>query len=256
MTDRKINSLFFSNAQKTKLRAYFSEQTGRKYKSITDITKEVNTVDKNPERTYELLRDMYNDSIDAQRKKNKSIKSKETRAAKKLAIKTPVLMDHTYTKIEIDRKDDYGDKLTIRTLNRNVFNDLQILSKKLVGVSTFYVQLFGQGTILHNKYTDPETIFWEVLEPFFYERGSDPQESDCKIFTGLYVGQSTRVVVLLSDTIIPEKLQQKYRDGGEKHCVIEPIYNLFMSYADNSVSKESKKKLLRTAAQIKRYEFS
>lgn len=256
MTDRKINSLFFSNAQKTKLRAFFSKQTGRDYKSITDITKQLNSIDKNPERTYELLRERYNDSIDAERKTTRATQAKKRRQEKKVnktfMKKTPLLMDHVYTKIQFY---DNQSGTNITDLNRSHYDDLKELSEKLINVTTFYVQLFGQPYILQNKYTDADTIFWEVLMPFFYVGASDPDDENSKVFNKLRVGESTRVVVLLSDTIIPEKLQQKYRDGGEKHCVIEPIYNLFMSYADNSVSKESKKKLLRTAAQIKRYEI-
>jgi len=238
MTERKINSLFLSNAQKTKLRDYFSEQTGRKYKSITDITKELNTINKNSELTYELLRVKYNDSIDVQRRAVKAKQARERRAAK--VKKTPVLMNHTY----INTGDD---------LNRDLFVDLRELCNTLVNVNTFYLQFLGNGQIIENKYTDADTIFWEVFRPIFYE-GSEVTNTTSIVFKKTSKNERSRVVVLLSDTVIPEKLQQKYRDGGEKHCVIEPIYNLFMSYANNSVSKESKKKLLRTATQIKKFE--
>lgn len=240
MTDRKINSLFFSNAQKNKLRAYFSEQTGRKYKSISDITKKINKVDKDAERTYEILRNMYNDSIDEKRRVVKAKKAREHRAEKKKTQKIPVLMDHTYT--------NTGDDLT-----RDLFEDLKNVTNKLIGVKSFYLQFLGNGTVVENKYNDADAIFWEVFRPLFYE-GSEVSNENSVIFRNSSRGQSTRVVVLLSDTIIPERMQQKYRDGGEKHCVIEPIYNLFMSYANNAVSKESKKKLERTAIQIKKFE--
>lgn len=240
MTERKINSLYFSNAQKNKLREYFSNQTGRKYKSITDITKEINTIDKNPERTYEILRNMYNDSIDEKRRAVKAKQARERRAEKKKTQKIPVLMDHTYT--------NTGDDL-----NRNLFEDLRNVSNKLIGVKSFYLQFLRNGTVVENKYNDADAIFWEVFRPIFYE-GSEVSNETSVIFKNLSRGESTRVVVLLSDTIIPERMQQKYRDGGEKHCVIEPIYNLFMSYANNAVSKESKKKLERTANKIKTFE--
>lgn len=262
MTSRKINSLSLSNAQKTKLRDYFSEQTGRKYRSITDITKELNDINKNSELTYELLRVRYNDAVDVQRRAVKAVQAKERRAVKKNMMKTPVkktpvLMDHVYTRKPNIITEDGNDIIAV--LDRDLDDDLKALSKKLVGVTTFYVQLSKvvylsqTGHILQNKYTDPDSIYWEVLRRFFYPQyDSGPDESI--VIKPLQVGESNRVVVLLSDTIIPEKMQQKYRDGGEKHCVIEPIYNLFMSYADNSVSKESKKKLIRTANQIKSFE--
>lgn len=240
MTERKINSLELSNAQKTKLRAYFSEQTGRTYKSITDITKEINTINKSSELTYELLRVRYNDSIDEKRRTIKAKQARERRAAKKVVQKTPVLMDRVY----ITTKDG---------LNRDLYTDLKEVSNKLTGVKSFYLQFFGNGTVIENEYTDPDTIFWEIFRPIFYE-GSEVNNQNSVIFKKTSEGASTRVVVLLSNTVIPERLQQKYRDGGEKHCVIEPIYNLFMSYANNAVSKESQKKLIRTANQIKSFE--
>lgn len=240
MTERKITSLELSNAEKSKLRTFFSGQTGRTYKSITYITKEINTINKSSELTYELLRVRYNDAIDQQRRANKTRRQRERRAEQRAAQQQiPVLMNRVY----ITTKDG---------LNRDLYTDLREVSDKLSG-KNFYLQVFGNGTVIENKYTDPDTIFWEKFRSIFYE-GSEVSNESSIIFKNTRVGQSTRVVVLLSNSIIPKKMQQKYRDGGVKHCVIEPIYNLFMSYANNAVSKESKKKLIRTANQIKGYE--
>lgn len=233
---RKITSINLSNSQKQTLRDAFSKRTGKSFRTITAIRKElgVNTAD----HAYVILQEQYNDAIDTQRKTERARKAREKRAAVK---KIPVLMDHTYTKIK-------------EGLNRNIIDDLNKLSKKLVSVTEFYVQVFGKGYILRNKYTDPESIYWDLFQ-FFFPEGSDPDNRNSRIYEGLQnIGDSTRVVVLLSDTIIPEKLRQKYRDGGEKHCVIQPIYDLFMGYASNSKSDESRKKLERTARQIKKYE--
>ena len=259
---RKITSVDLSNSQKQTLRNSFSERTGKPFRSIFEIRQQlgVSTADY----AYAILQEQYNDAIDTKRKAERARQARERRAQKKVvAKKIPVLMDHTYTKIKNNFSKERGqfDPIGIPesrddALNRSLMEDLKKLSKKLVGVTDFYVQLFGQGYILHNTYSDPESIFWEVLVKFFFPEGSDPEENaNNRIYNGLpNIGDSTRVVVLLSNTVIPEKLQQKYRDGGEKHCVIQPIYDLFMGYASNSKSDESRKKLERTARQIKKYE--
>jgi hypothetical protein len=68
MSERKITKLNLNNADKSKLRTYFSEQRGRNFRSITEITPLINTINTDSELTYELLRVRYNDNIDLQRK--------------------------------------------------------------------------------------------------------------------------------------------------------------------------------------------
>ena len=224
--NRKINSLYFSNKQKKQLRDYISDVAKREFRSITEISRyfDINS----SEYAYEKIRNMYNDAVDVKRREVKAKQARERRAEKKI----PVIWDKTYSNID------------------TVFEDLKTIANKLVGKDMAYMQFNSiseeQSFIFKISSSDPETIFWNILYPslFKYIDG----EITCILIP------NSRLVVLLSDTIIPKKLQQKYRDGGEKHCVIEPIYNLFMTQAANSVSIESRKKLERTAKQIKKYE--
>lgn len=64
---RKINSLYFSNVQKATLRDFFAVQTGRTFRSITDITRYLQTI--TSDHTYEVIRNLYNDSLDVERRR-------------------------------------------------------------------------------------------------------------------------------------------------------------------------------------------
>lgn len=224
---RKINSLYFSNDQKATLRNFISAQTGRTFRSITDITRYLQTT--TSDHTYEVIRNLYNDSIDVERRRIRAESARKARQEKKETKQIKVIFDKKYSN-------------GINSLN----TDLKQVAQKLIGKSSIYIQHDGKNAIIKVNGSDSDAIYWNTLYPYFF------QYIDGQIVSILK--DNSRLVILLSDEIIPLKLQQKYRDGGEKHCVIEPIYNLFMSYANNSVSKESKKKLERTATQIKKYE--
>jgi len=64
---RKINSETLSNKQKIELRNSFNEQEGTTFSSITQIRKYLHIAD--TATAYEKLRDLYNNAIDAERKK-------------------------------------------------------------------------------------------------------------------------------------------------------------------------------------------
>lgn len=54
-------------------------------------------------------------------------------------------------------------------------------------------------------------------------------------------GATVRIVLSRAHEVPPVRLSQKFRDG-EKHCVLEPVYQLYKGYYDNSTTDASKKK--------------
>ena len=219
---RKINTTTFSNAQKKTLREFFNTTNSKQFTTITQIKNFLKVDD-----PYEVIRQQYNDAIENERRIKQREQAKKRRESKKI----PVLFDKVYTNNK-----------------EQVVNDLRAVAPKLVGKKTVYVQYDTNNQIVNLSGKDGDAIFWNSLYPLFYKY------VDGQIMNVLDSYDRVRVVILLSDEIIPKKMQQKYRDGGEKHCVIEPIYNLFITQANNSKSIESRKKLERTAKQIKNYE--
>lgn len=78
---RKINSLYFTNSQKKLLRDSISQQTGRTFRTITELKKYLDVP--TAEYAYEILRVRYNDAIDEQRKVVRARQAKERREMKK-----------------------------------------------------------------------------------------------------------------------------------------------------------------------------
>lgn len=78
---RKISSTKLSNAQKKTLRDYFNSQNGTTYGEIRQFTRAMGLA--NSDETYEAIRDLYNDTIIEQQRKQKLENTKARREAKK-----------------------------------------------------------------------------------------------------------------------------------------------------------------------------
>lgn len=66
-------------------------------------------------------------------------------------------------------------------------------------------------------------------------------------------GEYGKISIFIAEEPLPVKIQQSYLDG-EKHCVIQPLLNMFQIYADNAITKESKRKLNKTVEKLKEFE--
>ena len=247
---RKINALKLSNKLKTELRSFYNEQNGTKFRNITEITRNLQKTQNvaGADQAYSVIANKYNDQIKLKQKAERAKKAKAKREQKLLSKASPVIMDHTYTKTHEVIHELTND--LVSHLNRDLVDDLQAAAKKLSGKPTFYVQFLNVVKLVDNRYTDADTIYWELLFPIFFE-GSD--KTDSIIQKRLKVGESARVVILLRDDILPQKQQQKYRDG-EVHCVLNPIYSMFMKQSENSQSDSSRKKLASKANRMKQLE--
>lgn len=127
-----------------------------------------------------------------------------------------------------------------------------------------YIQLSVNGQIDISKLVavkggDAEAVFWNSIfdEICQYVNG----EMICA-FTERLVGSdkitlaptdTLRFVMLRASKVPAEIVRQKYRDGV-KHCVLDPLYNIWKKMADVSETTASKKRCGQIARQIKKLE--
>jgi hypothetical protein len=132
--------------------------------------------------------------------------------------------------------------------------DTKMINKceKLIGKNEIYIQLTNKdnGKIIINEIHDitgksKGNIWWEIRKKYLTLNGSD----------GEYLLEQFdfRLVIMIADKLPSKKLQQSFRDGA-KHCVIQPLYNLWSKYAENAESKASKLRCIQKANKIKKLE--
>ena len=173
--------------------------------------------------------------------------------------------------VVIDVKRDVLDDMD------NELFDVQMMDKcqKLIGIPHAYLQFTCQhperfefnidNFINHDAYhwiinirdngiqelininaKDKGSIWWEdIKKKYLMFLGSD----------GYNILQllDFRLVIMISDEVPAERIQQAFRDG-DKHCVLQPLHDLWFNYAENSVSKASKLKCLQNAKRLYRLE--
>ena len=244
---RQILSEKLTNQQKTTLREFFNTENGKAYKRISQISNFMGY--DNSDDTYEQIRDLYNDYVLEQQRIQRNTRDRFNRAAAKVAKqehqdRRNLLADFKYIKpIDFDSEE----------FNNNVLPKLYDIAKKLVGKNIVYIQSSYDGTMVKQSLVEIKSknfmsIYYDNLRPFFetYENGELINYFDTAV-------NYVRIVVFDVDTVIPERLQQKFLDG-EKHCVIEPIRNIFQQYLANSFGKESQRKFTRTINKLNQFE--
>jgi hypothetical protein len=132
--------------------------------------------------------------------------------------------------------------------------DTKMINKceKLIDKNEIYIQLTNKdnGKIIINEIHNiigksKGNIWWEIRKNYLTINGSD----------GEYLLEQFdfRLVIMIADKLPSKKLQQSFRDGA-KHCVIQPLYNLWSKYAENAESKASKLRCIQKANKIKKLE--
>jgi len=162
-------------------------------------------------------------------------------------------------------------KIIIKNRNLNVILDLVInkkyddirryeiiepiieACKKLINKEKFYLQVTKDKDIIYNNIleaegNDNEAIYYNTIRPTLYDAGSDEEN-----FILRDNKNRIRILIIKSQKVIPKFVQQVFREG-EKHCVIEPIYQSLLQQSNNSKTIQSKKRYLQIANCIKKYE--
>jgi hypothetical protein len=124
-------------------------------------------------------------------------------------------------------------------------------SQRLAGNNEAYVSISRNGVIVFNQLvqiTDKaKEIYFRNIKHIIF-----PYDED--IFAtrdGETRPPTVRIVLSRSQEVPPKRISQSFREG-EKHCVLEPLYQLFMEYWANSESVASKKRYFTIANRMKR----
>lgn len=145
---------------------------------------------------------------------------------------------------------------------KNFQNIMIEASKKLIGKKEIYFQLTFRDYILKKKFYSFYEIKKgniEITEKTNYKIWYDNLRNI--VYFNSYESEfllndtfkTFRLVIMVADEIPSQKIQQSFRDGSV-HCVIQPLYNLWSKYAENSESAASKKRCLQKANKIKKLE--
>jgi hypothetical protein len=231
----------------------------------------------NADDAYSHLIELYNPYVLEQQRIQRNARDRARRVAQRneqqnREDRRNLLADFIYRKPEhltTNNEDITGEQFL--EYNNNVIPKLHDIAKKLVGKTMVYIQSSFNGQLEVNMETGAGnvvptnerimfkqqlveiksknfmTIFYDNLIPFFevYQNG--------ELINMFDRTTSARIVVFDVDRVIPERLQQKYLDG-EKHCVIEPIRNMFQHYLANSTSKDSQRGFIRTIKKLNEFE--
>ena len=154
------------------------------------------------------------------------------------------------SKAEIKKFQDtvvYDETLTAKTFwgnEDNIYN----ACKKLEGRDSMYLQITRNGEVIVSKMLDigemkRYNIYYMKVRPELFYGGSDGDS----IFTD---GATVRIVLSRAQDIPSKRITQAFREG-EKHCVLEPLLQLFLSYVANSESASSKKRYTTIVNRIR-----
>lgn len=121
--------------------------------------------------------------------------------------------------------------------------------KSLVGKNSCYLRIVRNGDAIVSKIIDigdskQYDIYYDLIRPNLFENGSEGET----IFTNNAV---CRIILSMAQEIPSKRILQAFREG-EKHCVLEPLYRLFMEYVKNSDSASSKKRYTTIANRMQR----
>ena len=136
-------------------------------------------------------------------------------------------------------------------------NNFQPLCNKLVGQKTVYLHITEKRSKATE--TEPSILLRNEVSALIKIKGGDGDAIYWNNFYNIlfpydqHNAEGCRIVVALISKIPSEAIKQSFRDG-EKHCVIEPLVNLWQSMADRSESDASKKRCTQIANKIRKLE--
>ena len=259
-TFRQILSTEISQSQKATLRSFFNVENGKTYSKITQI-KHFMGYD-NADDAYERLRQLYNPYVLEKQRQRKNEKARALRSEKK--INSVILSNERLAKIReeaFEKRSLFVDYRYVQHSFDDWANEFETLvmpnllgiCEKLIGKKMVYIQSSIDGELFMKKLVDIQgkdafSILYNNLKQF-YQYYKDGEIINLFEICKEYV----RIAIFDVDVLIPERIEQKFLDG-EKHCVIEPIRNMFQTYADNSTSKDSRRKFTSIISKLNEYE--
>lgn len=250
-----------SNVSREAYRALIVTLNKREVKALTDKAKR-ETARANREMVIENERLRQQAIADAEREVRReearvarNTKRREKTRLARLAREAKAIDSRVV--IDIKTNPIVGDE------SKLILSQIEEACDKLVGLKHAYVQFSINGEIVSSLFIqkliggDGSAIFYNNIYRFVIPRGTD---SIYNIFnshpdkTPLNPTDNLRFVILKADELPSVAIQQKFRDGV-KHCVLDPLYNLWLSYSKNSESIGSKKRCLQIANSLKKMEL-
>lgn len=143
----------------------------------------------------------------------------------------------------------------------SIVNRIKTACERLVGKNQVFVQFtcegwgIDEGKLIEVGNGDGDAIYFNKIRPFLYPEGSDrfilhdgPEDAN-PILHPLWETYPYRFVVLNETEIPSERIRQRFRDGA-KHCIIQPLADLWMKMSINSETKSSRDRCRQKANQI------
>lgn len=271
---RTIKTLGLKN--KKTLREYFQVKNIRSMYAVFGVSSQ--------NEAYEAMQDIYNQYVEQQREIKKQEKKRIDQLKSKMNVILEEMKETKNKKIILQARDNLKlalqelevkksltysvkiDKDTFETgfdgKSRNIqaneyYQDLkrQIIAilmknrgKTILAISSKSGELFGQKNIeIPTDYNllQMQNLFDSEIAPVLVYQYLDGEQ--IHIFQGDY----GKVSLFVGIKTIPRKLIQNYLDGeNQKHCVIDPLLDMFTRYAENSESKDSKRKLNKIVSKL------
>ncbi len=179
---------------------------------------------------------------EARLRRNEARRTKTAQANVIIDIKTKKITDNDEYKINIQLP---------------IINAL----KKTIGDKYAYIQLSVNGEIVKQelvqvKDSTAELIYWNSVFDFINEYSAGivsnvfiNRTDEGGNVVSLNDDDDIRFVILKANKMPSKAIQQKYRDGV-KHCVLQPLWELWNKMAQNSEKESSKKRCRQIANRI------
>jgi hypothetical protein len=135
-------------------------------------------------------------------------------------------------------------ELAEKLMTKSTVRMLLILNGELVKESTGII-------LLHN--TSWQNVYWRYIFPFLFPYDSRDVLDILNDYNEDHADHPADYIsyVVTSNQEVPaEKLAQVYRDGGDVHCILDPLITLFKNMGDNSEKESSRKVCYRTMRRL------
>lgn len=268
---------------------YVEQQKEIKRQTDSDIrqlelqeNKRIRKIKKNIKKVLEVFQEFTT-------KKNKKMFLREIRDATIKQNKKNVLRDVRESKVKKNMKNvleeinlknklifttkHYADEVTYKFENRSDVQSTVLYNEVKTSIVNVLMNNIGKKMYAISSASGEKfyEIVFEVpnetrIKMFrFFDNKLERLITDYSITTGEQInifenskdgeeqGEYGKISIFIADEPLPIKLQQSYLDGDE-HCVIQPLLNMFQGYADNAVTKESKRKLNATVKKLKEFQ--
>jgi len=128
----------------------------------------------------------------------------------------------------------YDETHTFKTFNED---KLYSTMKQLQGATNAYIMISRNGDIVIDELINVPTKSYNIYYQTIYHTLFG---YDASVFDG---NAKVRIVIARASEIPSLRLKQKFRDGGDKHCVLDPMIQMYKSYAENAKSDDYKRRV-------------